>query len=271
MGADGLADDKKKDKDTSSTSASPGPVVNQLDDKARETFATGRPLEDVPDSQQCKHCKKSLLKTAMKTHVIACLKLKKEKLQRKKELKEAREREKKAGKEEDKDDEGDTKMDDSGDEGDALPEKKAAGGIKSTKKSAGKKLDFDDKKGKKRKAEGDAEKGPKQKKKKEEPKAKIPKQKGKYCVRYVLKIYMAVGQGQHLLGTSSTIIERISISGVYLGHSEFTSQLLGLGRIFLAYRKSSRRLRIASEIQRMFVYRLSHEIPICETYFQAQR
>lgn len=190
-----MADDKKKDKaDTSSTSASPGPVVNQLDDKARETFATGRPLEDVPDSQQCKHCKKSLLKTAMKTHVIACLKAKKEKLQRKKEAKEAREREKKAvGRDEDKDEDGDTKMEDSGDEDDASPEKKGAGGIKSAKKSAGKKLDFENK-GKKRKAEGDAEKGPKQKKKKEEPKAKMPKQKGKYCSFCLLVVSIVPGR-----------------------------------------------------------------------------
>jgi len=156
-------------------------VVNQLDDTARETFSTGRPLEDSLDSLQCcKHCKKSILKTAATAHLIACLKAKKEKAQRKKEQKEAREREKKAaGKEDDKDDDVDTKMEDDDDDDDLSPDKKGPGGLKSAKKSAGKKVELDDsKKGKKRKAEGDAEKGPKQKKKKEEPKPKAPKQKG---------------------------------------------------------------------------------------------
>src|SRR6266536_5155083 len=105
-----IPDDKKKGTDTPSTNsvpASPGPVVNQLDDNARETFATGRPLEDGPDLQQCKHCRKSILKTSMKTHLVACLKAKREKAQRKKEQKEAREREKKEAIKEDKDDDGD--------------------------------------------------------------------------------------------------------------------------------------------------------------------
>lgn len=111
--------------------------------------------------------------------MVSCLKLKKEKAQRKKEQKEAREREKKEMDGEKKDDDGDTRMDDDDDaEEDASPEKKGPGGIKSAKKSAGKKVDIDDKKGKKRKADGDAEKGPKQKKKKEEPKPKAPKPKG---------------------------------------------------------------------------------------------
>jgi hypothetical protein len=154
--------------------------VNQLDDTARETFATGRPLEDPLDTLQCKHCKKSILKPAVKGHVAACLKAKREKAQRKKEQKEARDREKRAaGKDDDKDEDGDTKMEDDDDDDDVSPDKKGPGGLKSAKKSAGKKVDLDEKKGKKRKAEGDAEKGPKQKKKKEEPKPKAPKQKGK--------------------------------------------------------------------------------------------
>lgn len=181
------AEDRKKGTDTPSTNsgpASPGPVVNQLDDMARETFATGRPLEDGLDSLLCKLCKKSILKTAAKAHLTACLKAKKEKAQRKKEQKEARDREKKAaGKEEDKDDEGDTKMEEDDDDDDLSPEKKGPGGLKSAKKSAGKKVDLE--KGKKRKAEGDAEKGPKQKKKKEEPKPKLPKQKGKWSISHI--------------------------------------------------------------------------------------
>jgi hypothetical protein len=176
-------DDKKKSTDTPSTNsvrASPDPVVNQLDDTARETFATGRPLEDSLELHQCKHCKRSVLKTELKGHVVSCLKLKKEKAQRKKEQKEAREREKKEMDGEKKDGDGDTRMDDDDDlDDDASPEKKRPGGLKSAKKSAGK-VEIDDatKKGKKRKADGDAEKGPKQKKKKEEPKPKAPKPKG---------------------------------------------------------------------------------------------
>jgi SAGA-associated factor 73 len=185
-------DDKKKSIDTPSTNsvrASPDPVVNQLDDTARETFATGRPLEDSLELHQCKHCKRSVLKTELKGHVVGCLKLKKEKAQRKKEQKEAREREKKEMDGEKKDGDGDTRMDDDDDpDDDASPEKKGPGGLKSAKKSAGKKVEIDDatKKGKKRKADGDAEKGPKQKKKKEEPKPKAPKPKG---IPYFLDMY----------------------------------------------------------------------------------
>ena len=152
-------------------------MVNPLDDNARDTFPTGRPLEDSPDYVTCKHCKKSVLKPAAKQHVVNCLKAKKEKAQRKKEAKEAREREKKeAGKENDKDEERDTRMEDEDDEEEASPEKKGPGGLKSAKKSAGKKVELE--RGKKRKADGEGEKGPKQKKKKEEPKAKAIKPKG---------------------------------------------------------------------------------------------
>lgn len=145
-------------------------MVNQLDDNARDAFATGRPLEDSVDSRVCKHCKKSILKTAVKAHVIACLKTKKEKAQRKKEQKEARDKEKRALENDDKDEEGDVVMGDDDDGG-------KGAGIKTAKKSAGKKVEIE--KGKKRKAEEDAEKGPKTKKKKEEIKAKAIKPKGK--------------------------------------------------------------------------------------------
>merc|ERR1711939_1080190 len=125
---------------TSSVPVSPGPIVNPLDDAARDTFPTGRPLEDGTSLLQCKHCKKSIMKDKMPAHLTQCLETKRQKAQRKKEQKEAREKE---------------------------------------KKKAAKKVEVDDtKKGKKRKAEGDAEKGPKQKKKKEEPKPKAPKARG---------------------------------------------------------------------------------------------
>lgn len=152
---------------------SPGPVVNILDDSARETFATGRPLEDSPDLQVCKHCKKSILKTAARLHVQACLKAKREKLQKKKEAKEARDREKKGLPS--KDVEGEDGKGGSDDDDD---DEKGPGGFKGGKKSAGK--NNGDAKGKKRKADGEGEKGPKQKKKKEEPKPKAPKPKGEF-------------------------------------------------------------------------------------------
>lgn len=184
-----VIDDGKKGTDTPNSAsgpASPGPVVNQLDDSVRENFPTGRPLEDPTELQQCKICKKGILKTVSAAHVEACIKAKNEKLKKKKEQKEAREREKKLAakgdekdKDKDKDEEGDTRMEDEDEDEDVAADKKGPGGLKSTKKSAGKKIEVDDtKKGKKRKADGDAEKGPKQKKKKEEPKPKAPKQKG---------------------------------------------------------------------------------------------
>lgn len=84
------------------------------------------------------------------------------------------------------DEDGDTRMDDDDDDDEASPEKKGPNGIKTAKKSAGKKVDIDDsKKGKKRKADGDAEKGPKQKKRKEEPKPKAAKPKGISFISYL--------------------------------------------------------------------------------------
>ncbi|KAG5950116.1 hypothetical protein E4U53_005473 [Claviceps sorghi] len=165
---------------------SPGPVVNQLDDTARETFATGRPLEDSPDLQQCKHCKKSILKTAAKAHIAHCLKVKKEKAQRKKEAREARERAKEAAREEEarKADEenGDDDSDDDDKKGNA------------TARKSGKKPEDDKKGGKKRKADGEPEKGPKAKKKKDEPKPKVPKPKGPVDVERQCGVILPNGQ-----------------------------------------------------------------------------
>lgn len=186
--------DKKKSSASPNSSSSPGPVVNQLDDNARETFATGRPLEDSPDLQQCKHCKKSILRTAATTHIAQCLRVKKEKAQRKKEAREARERAKEAARQEEarnNDDEGDGKDDDSDEDGIAADKKATAS--KTAKKAAGKKPDGDGK-GKKRKADGDPDKGPKAKKKKDEPKAKVPKPKGPVDVERQCGVILANGQ-----------------------------------------------------------------------------
>lgn len=180
-----VEEDKKKGSNPPpSTAVSPGPVVNQLEDSARETFATGRPLEDPPELQQCKHCKKSILKTAAKAHVAACLKVKKEKAQRKKEAREARERAKEAAREEEakKNDDDDAKDEDS-DEDDKKAGKKAA-----SKKPG------DDKVSKKRKADTEADKAPKAKKKKDEPKAKLPKPKGPVDVERQCGVILPNGQ-----------------------------------------------------------------------------
>lgn len=155
---------------------SPGPVINLLDNTARETFATGRPLDDHPALHQCKHCRKSILITAAKDHIAQCLRLKKEKAQRKKEAREARERAREAAREEARRAGEDGEGRDEESDGDDGTEKKGTGWGKNAKKAMGRKSD-EISKGKKRKAEGEVDKGLKRKKK-EEPKAKVPKPKG---------------------------------------------------------------------------------------------
>ncbi|KAL2202112.1 SCA7-domain-containing protein [Sarocladium strictum] len=181
-----IEEDKKNGSSPGTAAPSPGPVVNQLDDTARETFATGRPLEDSPDLQQCKHCKKSILKTAAKAHIAACLRVKKEKAQRKKEAREARERAKEAAREEElkkQEEENGGKDEDDSDDDDKKP------GAKKAAKRTG-----DDTKGKKRKADGEADKGPKNKKKKEEQKPKVPKPKGPVDVERQCGVILPNGQ-----------------------------------------------------------------------------
>lgn len=148
--------------------------MNPLDDDARENFATGRPLEDIPDLQHCKHCKKSILLSRAKEHIAACLRIKKEKAQRKKEAREARERAREAAREEEsrKEIEENGGGDDDSDDG----EDKKSGNAGKTIKKASKKLDGATG-GKKRKAETELNKA-NPKKKKDEPKGKTGKTKG---------------------------------------------------------------------------------------------
>lgn len=146
--------------------------MNPLDDLPKEGFKRGKPLIDTAPTNQCKWCKKSILLTNAAEHITACLMIKKEKANRKKAAREARERAKEqALREEERrraEEEGITLGDgESGDEGD--DDKGPAG--KSTRKFGGKKAEGD-MKGKKRKADGEPDKGPKQKKKKDEPKPK---------------------------------------------------------------------------------------------------
>ncbi|KAI0432226.1 SCA7, zinc-binding domain-containing protein [Xylaria sp. FL1042] len=195
-----VAEDEKKPKRTSSPSTTPSaplpsPIVNLLDDVWRETLLTGRPLEDILNLQQCKLCRKGVIRIAAKPHIDNCMKIKKEKAQRKKEAREARERAKEQAREEEArkaDEDGDAKMnDDSDDDDDGSPDKKANG--KASKKVGGKKPDGE-LKGKKRKADTDADKGPKNKKKKEEPKPKVPKPKGPVDVEKQCGVLLPNGQ-----------------------------------------------------------------------------
>lgn len=186
--------------------------MNQLDDTARETFATGRPLEDSPDLQQCKHCKKSILKTAAKAHIAQCLKLKKEKAQRKKEAREARERAKEAAREEEA-----RKADEENGEEDSDDDDKK-GSVAG--KKAGKKPEDEKKGGKKRKAEGEPDKGPKAKKKKDEPKAKVPKPKG------TCNINIWVGELYLVLADQKTQ-DRLTLSGNAVSYYPMVNHVLG--------------------------------------------
>lgn len=137
-------------------------------------------MVDNPALTSCKWCKKSIMMTTAVDHINGCLKIKKEKANRKKAAREARERAKEQAAREERErraeEEGITLGGD-GDSGDDDDDDKGPGG-KSTKKAGGKKPGDGDAKGKKRKADGEPDKGPKQKKKKDEPKPKT-KPKGK--------------------------------------------------------------------------------------------
>ncbi|KAK4218118.1 SCA7, zinc-binding domain-containing protein [Rhypophila decipiens] len=185
--------DKKKAKAASAdnviAAGPPSPVLNDLDETGRETFPSGRPLDDIPDLQQCKHCKKSILRPAAIEHIAACLKIKKEKAQRKKEAREARERAKEAAREEElRKAEGEDRGDDDSDEEEGDGKEGNAG--KTTKKATGKKTDVGSKK---RKAENELEKG-KAKKKKDEPKPKTVKPKGPVDVERQCGVPLPNGQ-----------------------------------------------------------------------------
>jgi hypothetical protein len=134
------------------------PTVNPLEEKTIAGFPNGRPLDDKVDTVQCKHCRRPVLRTSSASHIRECLNKKQEKLKKKKEAKEAKDAALRKEKGEDDD-----------------------GGI-GARKSAIKGTVMDGegaKKGKKRKIEDGAEKGPNaKKKKKDEPKAKGAKPKG---------------------------------------------------------------------------------------------
>lgn len=165
-------------------SRSPSPIrdVNGLDGIPNETFNRGKPMIDNPALTSCKWCKKSVMMMTAVDHINGCLKIKKEKANRKKAAREARERAKEQAAREERErraeEEGITLGGD-GESGDDDDDDKGPAG-KSTKKAGGKKPGDGETKGKKRKADGEPDKGPKPKKKKDEPKPKT-KPKGKHC------------------------------------------------------------------------------------------
>ena len=77
------------------------------------------------------------------------------------------------------------------DNDDGIAADKKAAGSKTGKEAAGNKSD-DDKEGRKRKADGDPDKGPKTKKKKDEPKAKVPKPRGKCFLMTLLSSLLTI-------------------------------------------------------------------------------
>lgn len=157
-----------------SSAPSPGDPLNELSELPRETFTKGYPMMDAPALTSCKWCKKSVLMTTAVEHINGCLRIKKEKANRKKAAREARERAKEAAAREERErraeEEGitlgvDGDSGDDDDVGDKVPGK-------TTKRVAGKKTGEGGPSGKKRKADDEAGKAPKQKKKKDEPKTK---------------------------------------------------------------------------------------------------
>lgn len=171
---DGMADglffriiDEKKLK---SLDLAQSPRTNHVEDDEQETFILGRPVDDAPEMESCKHCKKNVLKSGAKGHIAQCLKVKKEKALRKKEAREARERAREAAREEARKADGDAggKGEDSDDDDD---DKVKASKTKGAEPGKG---------GKKRKADTEAEKGPSKKKKKEEVKPKVAKPRGRF-------------------------------------------------------------------------------------------
>ena len=179
-------------------SASPdSPLIKEIDNDLRATFATGRPMEDKADLIQCKHCKKPMLKSVAAPHMKLCLQKKKEREQKKKEQKEAARKAREA-REKGKDIAAASDAESTivtGGAKDATGDADSASGeIKTAKKSAAGPTD----KSKKRKAETatEGEKEPKKKKTKKEieaAKVKVAKPKGPVDVEKQCGVLLANG------------------------------------------------------------------------------
>ena len=184
-----------KNPDGSACSPSPdSPLINEIDPELRDTFPTDRPMEDRVDMIVCKHCKKAVLTSVAASHIKMCLQKKQDRAQKKKEAKEAARKAKEARERgEDKDSdlpESATAANRIG-EGDA--DSLASG---SQQPPNAKKAPATNEKGKKRKADTEADKEPKKKKTKKEieaAKPKVPKPKGPVDVEKQCGVAIANG------------------------------------------------------------------------------
>jgi SAGA-associated factor 73 len=189
--------------------------VDHAGEASFEEFSSSRPLIDSTSLMQCKHCRKSRLKAGSRYHIDRCLLNKKFKAQRKKEAREARERAKEAAKEKQVsrlDDADDDKVDDDSEVED--DGKKVTSGVKSMRKASAKKPEF--LKGKKRKADIDVDQGPRNKKKKDDPKPKTVKPKGPVDVERQCGVLLPNGQPcarsltckSHSMGAKRAVVGR---------------------------------------------------------------
>jgi SAGA-associated factor 73 len=148
-----------KTDENENTEEKPFHFVTPMDGRITPSFPAGKPFEDEPEKVNCKHCRRPLFKALAADHVRECLRVKQEKQQRKKENKAKKAR-----------DAADNASQ-IGDDGDSIIVGGDDKGIKkNARKTAGKATASDDKKtGKKRKADGEADKsGPSKKKRKDE-------------------------------------------------------------------------------------------------------
>ena len=180
-----------KNPDGTARSASPdSPLINEIDSELRDTFPTGRPMEDKADMIVCKHCKKALLTSVAASHIKMCLQKKQDRAQKKKEAKEAARKAKEArerGEDKDGDQPDSTNRTVDGDV-DSLPS--------GSQPPNAKKAPTGNEKGKKRKADTEADKEPKKKKTKKEieaAKPKVPKPKGPVDVEKQCGVAIANG------------------------------------------------------------------------------
>ncbi|KAG2160364.1 hypothetical protein VTO58DRAFT_105082 [Aureobasidium pullulans] len=146
-------------------------VVNRVPMDVARAFATGHPMQDIPDVVRCNHCKRPVLRHKAKAHIEECIQKKQEKQRKKKEAKDARDAAARRAERENDNSESE--------EEEGMMASKTAGKNDGTS-------------GKKRKAE-DMTEGGKKKKKKDEPKAKAPRPKAPVDVEKQCGVPLANG------------------------------------------------------------------------------
>jgi hypothetical protein len=146
-------------------------------------------MGDAPNTLQCKHCKKPILKSGAAGHIKLCLQKKNDRAQRKKEQKEAARKAREARER--------GKLEEAEDENGAVNgDEDSVNGDKTTGKKSAVKANGTSDKGKKRKADAEADSEPKKKKTKKEieaAKAKVVKPKGPVDVEKQCGVLLANG------------------------------------------------------------------------------